>query len=285
MTSVPQVSSVTAEPHVSSELLEFYGNTIDESERLTSSADGLLELLRTQEILRRYLPSGRARVLDVGGGPGTHARWLVKDGHFVHVVDPVPRHVSHAATTGATVEIGDARNLTAPDHSYDVVLLLGPLYHLPERAERDRALAEALRVVKPGGLIAAAAVGRYATLFEHVATTRLDKEIVRDTVRERLRTGFHEPGSKGFSTVYFHTPQELAEELTQAGLDDVQLHNVEGPAWAVLKGTEQYTQGTIGNSPLFRAALEAARLADAHPALLCTASHLLAVGRAPHALT
>ena len=48
-------------------------------------------------------------------------------------------------------EVGDARDLNLPDSSVDAVVLLGPLYHLRERAHRVQALREASRVVRPGG--------------------------------------------------------------------------------------------------------------------------------------
>ncbi|WP_331723550.1 MULTISPECIES: class I SAM-dependent methyltransferase [unclassified Streptomyces] len=272
---------MTPEPQVAPEVLAFYTDTIDESTRLTSSADGLLELVRTKEILHRHLPPSPATVLDVGGGPGIHARWLIQDGYTVHVVDPVPRHVNQAVKTGATAELGDARKLTALDNSYDVVLLMGPLYHLLERQDRDRALAEALRTVKPGGLVAAAAIGRYASLFEHVATTLLDIDRVRDAVTDILGTGVHEPGRKGFTAAYFHTAQGLAEELTAAGVRGVEVYGIEGPAWAVLKGAEQHSGESVRDTAMFRAALEAARLAEPYPDLLAASSHMLAVGMAP----
>ncbi|MET9363210.1 class I SAM-dependent methyltransferase [Streptomyces sp. NPDC006632] len=271
---------MTPDPQVAPEVLAFYSETIDESERLTTSADGALELARTQEILRPLLPPAPARILDVGGGPGIHARWLVDDGYAVHVVDPVPRHIEQAASTGATAELGDARKLTADDHSYDAVLVLGPLYHLLERADRDQALAEAVRVVKPGGLVAAAAIGRYASLFEHVATTMLDRDRVHDAVVDILATGIHEPGRKGFTAAYFHTAESLAEEMTAAGLTGVTVRGIEGPAWAVLKGAEQHTGESVTGTPMFRAALRAARLAEPYPELLAASSHMLALATA-----
>ncbi|MFJ8311866.1 MULTISPECIES: class I SAM-dependent methyltransferase [unclassified Streptomyces] len=271
---------MTSDPVVAPEVLAFYTETIDESVRLTSSADGVLELIRTQEILRRHLPPAPARVLDVGGGPGIHAQWLTEAGYSVHIVDPVPRHVDQAPA-GVTAEVGDARKLSAPGHSQDVVLLLGPLYHLLEREERDRALAEALRVVKPGGLVAAAAIGRYASLFEHVATTLLDVERVHDAVFDILRTGRHEPGRKGFTAAYFHTAESLAEELTQAGVTGVTVTGIEGPSWGALKAAEVHTKESLRDSAMFRAALAAARLAEPYPELLAASSHMLAVGHAP----
>ncbi|MFI7342001.1 class I SAM-dependent methyltransferase [Streptomyces sp. NPDC050085] len=272
---------MSREPQLAPEIQSFYSETVDESVRLTRSADGALELVRTQEILRPRLPAAPAEVLDVGGGPGIHARWLSEAGYRVHVVDPVPRHVEQAATTGATAELGDARKLSAASDSYDVVLLLGPLYHLLERADRDQALAEAVRVAKPGGLVVAAAIGRYASLFEHVATTLLDRDRVRDAVADILTTGVHEPGRKGFTAAYFHTPGGLVEEVASAGLSNVSVHSVEGPAWAVLKGAEEHAQDSVQGSAMFRAALNAARLADSYPDLLASSSHLLAAGTAP----
>ncbi|QLE73477.1 class I SAM-dependent methyltransferase [Streptomyces rectiverticillatus] len=268
-------------PQVDTEIIDFYTDTFDEAERLTATADGMLEMARTQELLRRHLPPAPAAILDVGGGPGAHARWLTADGYRVHLVDPVARHVTQAAGTGCTAELGDARHLSADDGAYDVTLLLGPLYHLLDRADRDQALAEARRVTAPGGLIVAAAINRYASLFEHTATTWLDRESVREAVTDILATGVHEPGRKGFTAAYFHTGPELAEEMRAAGLRDIRVYAIEGPTWSLLKATEQHTGKPIPlDSPLFRAALAAARAAEPYPDLLAASSHLLAIGRA-----
>jgi SAM-dependent methyltransferase len=95
-----------------------------------------LEFVRTREIILRHLPQRQLRILDVGGGTGVHARWLAEAGHEVVVVDIVPRHVEAANELGAlglsvTAQLGDARRLAHTDGSFDVVLLLGPLYHFP----------------------------------------------------------------------------------------------------------------------------------------------------------
>src|SRR5262245_37817685 len=134
-----------------SEVRDHYEAEIVEAERLSRGA-GQLELVRTQEIVRRHLPPGSLRIHDVGGGAGVHAAWLADDGHAVHVVDPMPSHVEAAqrlasSTRRITAELGDARDLAAESESADAVLLLGPLYHLTDGADRRRALAEAARVV------------------------------------------------------------------------------------------------------------------------------------------
>src|SRR5215813_6779926 len=134
---------------------DHYEAEVVEAERLTRGA-GQLELLRTQEIIRRHLPPGPLTIHDVGGGAGAHAEWLANDGHAVHLVDPMPHHVQAAQRLASrdrriTAEVGDARHLAAENDSADAVLLLGPLYHLTERSDRLQALAEACRVVRPGG--------------------------------------------------------------------------------------------------------------------------------------
>src|SRR5580704_5760940 len=117
-------------------MLEHYGE-VRESERLSVGV-GELERLRTQDILRRYLPKPAAKILDVGGGPGVHALWLAREGYEVHLIDPVPHHVEQAQAASraqlgnpiASCSTGDARQIAWPEQSVDAVLFLGPLYHL-----------------------------------------------------------------------------------------------------------------------------------------------------------
>ncbi|MGW3913234.1 class I SAM-dependent methyltransferase [Streptomyces sp. NPDC005070] len=259
-------------------VMRFYGETVNEDSRLRSSADGRMELVRTQELLRRFLPPAPARVLDVGGGTGVHAEWLVKDGYDVTLVDPVPRHVESASAVCSAI-VGDARDLREPDDSFDVVQLLGPLYHLPDPDDRRTALAEAGRVVKPGGLVVAAAINRYASLFEHVTYAHLHTERIRESVSKILETSVYD-GVRGFTLSYFHRAEELEAELAASGLTEVQVFGIEGPAWSLVKAAEQQP-GEGPTDELIASAMEAARMAEPYPELLAASSHLLAVGKAP----
>ncbi|MFE0688914.1 class I SAM-dependent methyltransferase [Streptomyces xiamenensis] len=260
------------------EVEHYYTHGTDEDARLTRSADGRLEMLRTREILRRFLPPAPARVLDVGGGTGVHARWLVGDGYHVDLIDPVARHVEQARQVCAAT-LGDARSLPVPDAGYDAVNLLGPLYHLPDPADRRQALAEAVRAVRPGGLVAAAGINRYASVFDHAAAAQLHTDRMQASVSEILASALHD-GRGRFTVAYFHRAEELAGELREAGLVDVQVFGVEGPTWALLKAVEVQS-GAAPSDELFQSALAAARLADPYPELLAASSHLLAIGRSP----
>ncbi|WP_220183182.1 class I SAM-dependent methyltransferase [Sphaerisporangium album] len=137
------------------ELLAYYAQDREHG-RLREGRDRL-EFWRTQDVLRRMLPPAPARVLDVGGGTGAHAEWLAADGYEVELLDPVPLHVERAAeVTEVTARLGDTRRSPVPDASVDTVLLLGPLYHLAERAGRVRRRRPSRgRAVRAGGRLLA----------------------------------------------------------------------------------------------------------------------------------
>jgi ubiquinone/menaquinone biosynthesis C-methylase UbiE len=144
---------------VDPELRTFYTARFSEDDRLRGRAHGVLERVRTQELIARFLPPAPAVVLDVGGATGVHAEWLADGGYEVHVVDPIEEHVAQGCRLpGVTAEVGDARALMQGDASQDAVLLLGPLYHLLERRDRLSALREARRVARPGAPVLAAAI-------------------------------------------------------------------------------------------------------------------------------
>jgi ubiquinone/menaquinone biosynthesis C-methylase UbiE len=197
----------------------------------------------------------------------------------VRLVDPIPRHIEQARQVpGCVAELGDARQLAADDSSYDVVLLLGPLYHLPDAEDRRAALAEAYRVLRPGGLLAAAGINHYASLFEHTALAHLHDDGVQSSIASILKTRIHD-GKKSFTHAYFHSGQELRDEVAEAGFQEVEVFGVEGPTWAMLKATELYTGESVVGSPLFASALTAARMAEPYPELLAASSHMLGIGR------
>lgn len=130
----------------------------------------------------QWLAVPPARVLDVGGASGAYASWLSERGYQVQLIDPVPLHRAQATADGRfTVAAGDARGLEEDDSSYDAVLLPGPLYHLTDRADRVRALAEARHVSRPDGIVAAAVISRYATA--RVSDLKITQDMIVAQVR------------------------------------------------------------------------------------------------------
>jgi ubiquinone/menaquinone biosynthesis C-methylase UbiE len=233
-----------------------------------------LEFVRTRELLARHLPAPPARVLDVGGGPGTYAIPLRDGGYDVELVDPVPLHVEQA---GMGV-VGDARSLPFEDASADAVLLLGPLYHLIEAADRLAALREARRVLKPGGVLAAATISRLASTFDGFAQGYLADPRFAAMVEADVLEGVHrnpEPDAhpEWFTTAYFHRPEELRAELGQAGLEVEALLAIEGPA-SYRKDVDDWLADERREP-----ALAAIRRVETEPGMLAISSHVLAVAR------
>jgi ubiquinone/menaquinone biosynthesis C-methylase UbiE len=258
-----------------------YSTRHDESTRLSSTLKGQLEQARLHDLLTRYLPEPPAQVADVGGGPGVHASWLKERGYTVELLDPVPRHVEHARAAGISAQQGDARRLPWDNETFDAVLFAGPLYHLPEAAERRVALREAIRVLRPGGFLAAVAINRAANL---IGSTLANKLLPRHRiVTDILETGFS-PDNERMAETNYHTTIQLRTELTNAGLRSVTLHGLTGPGgWltVVLDAhfKDQELPETLREPDPLATALECSRLADRFPDLVPSSSLLFAVGQ------
>lgn len=177
------------------------------------------------------------------------------------------------------MQIGDARELTFADGSADAVLLLGPLYHLVKREDRLRALGEAGRVLKAGGVAIVAGISRFASTADGVVAGMLSDPRFASIVAEDVATGVHlnptaHPG--WFATAYFHRPDELAREVALAGLVPDGPVAVEGLGWLAPD-----VDALLDDINLRGRVLEAIRRVEREPALLGASAHFLVAGRSP----
>jgi 2-polyprenyl-3-methyl-5-hydroxy-6-metoxy-1,4-benzoquinol methylase len=250
--------------------------------RLFEEPRGVLERLRTWDVLSRVLPAG-GRVVDVGGGAGVHATWLAAQGHRVTMFDLASVHVEQAAASAGpdvdrpdfSIGRADGRYLPLRSESADVVMQMGPLYHLTDPEQRLAALGEARRATRPGGLIVVAAISRFAWLMDAYRHGWADRPAVQDSITYNLATGISQADPKpGDFWGYFHRPDELRSEVEAAGISDVSVYAVEGFAWMlpdlgpILDDNEQR-----------QALLTQLRSVEQEEAMLGASAHLLAVGR------
>ena len=172
-------------------LNEFYSH-YDEDGRL-SKKHGSVEFLTTMRYIGKYIKPGD-RVLEVGAGTGRYSHALARQGYAVDAVELIGHNIDvfqNNTQPGENISItqGNALDLSAfSDNTYDITLLLGPLYHLYTKEDKRQALREAIRVTRPGGVIFTAYVisdgclldegflRRNINVAEYVKTGLLDGE-------------------------------------------------------------------------------------------------------------
>ncbi len=147
----------------------FYGQ-YDEDGRTIRSRHGQLEYRTTMAYIHRYAAGG-SRVLEVGAGTGRYSLALAREGMDVTAVELVESNLAVLRENSKGTENirsfqGDAIDLGRfPDHSFDLTLLFGPMYHLYEAEEVNRAIDEAIRVTKPGGIMMFAFISVFAIMY------------------------------------------------------------------------------------------------------------------------
>ena len=147
-----------------------YYTSRDEDSRLKTQR-GSVEFLVTMHYIQKYLKSGM-RILEIGAGTGVYSHELARMGYKVDAVELVEHNIevfreNTAEGEDITVTQGDARVLSAfGDEEYDMVLLLGPMYHLFTHEDRVQAISETIRVAKKGGIVMAAYCGNDATVMQ-----------------------------------------------------------------------------------------------------------------------
>jgi len=219
--------------------------------RLDNPYEGAIEQEMNRRAFEELIPPG-ARVLDLGGGPGKWTIWLLRRGHRVVLGDVSPkmldiarRELAMAGVAAESVLELDARDLSVfPDGGFDVVLSLGPFYHLVDDADRRRALTEARRVLRPGGLLLATVMTRYpwtvGALLEGgpqriaAAGRALDTGVYQDPEPGRLTEAYLfrvEEVGPFFEAAGFRTRRLMASHTTAAGFrrrTDWEAHSASG---------------------------------------------------------
>ena len=189
---------------------------------------GIVEFETTMYHLRRFLRPGY-QLLDIGAGTGRYTSALMAEGYDVKAVELVQRNIDVFLKREPTANVvkGDARNMPfLPSATADITLLLGPLYHLIGSDEKVKALTEAKRVTKPGGLIFVAYLMNEYSILSYC----FDEERIGGLMeRGAVDSDFHIQATP--DELYDYVRIEDIDALNrEAGLERVTIFSPDGPA-------------------------------------------------------
>jgi ubiquinone/menaquinone biosynthesis C-methylase UbiE len=205
------------------EIINYY-NGYDEEIRLERDNLHRIEYITSTYFLDKVIKPG-SRILDVAAGTGKYAFYFANKGFSVTARDVVPRFVEcmKEKQKGSSVDmdilLGDARDLSMFEaNSFDVVLCMGPYYHLKEDKDRLKVIEECLRVLKKDGVIVSAYINRYAAYMAEVKDMNdlvREKELLEDIISKGLSS---REKTKAF---YFSYPKEIEDLMAYNNVEKI----------------------------------------------------------------
>lgn len=200
-----------------------------------------MEFEITKKILRKNIPLTAKKICDIGGGPGKYSFYLAKLGYEITLVDLVNENIAYAKKLQKKEGIELNNFITAnavnlkmiSDNEFDIVLLMGPIYHLTSKNSRSKAFAEALRILKKDGIIFTSFISKYERL-RFLAESN-PKYILKhnQNISNFMKTGAmsgsleHIDGKKSFTAGYFIDPLDIEKNMKKQGIETTSLYGLE----------------------------------------------------------
>ena len=260
----------------------FYSTTKMEANRLEQHLFQI-EGARSKQIIEEYLKPSM-KIADIGGATGVYSFWLSEKGHEVHLLDATPWHIEEAKRKEeeagkklGSVQVGDGRDLPFDSNTFDLVLLFGPLYHLQDEKDRIQSIKEAHRILKPGGIVLAATISRYASMFEGFWTDELRNPEFEIIVKGDLESGKHVNSTGNpfyFTTAYFHTQKERDKEFKAAVFAETDTKAIEGFGWLVPDFENRWKDQAYR-----KRLLDYVKRTESDPAMITISAHVMTIGR------
>lgn len=229
------------------EVIKSYENYREE-DRLTTNNARKTEFITTIRAFEELFPPG-VKVLDCAAGTGAYAFYLAEKGFDVTATDITPRHIQYIhdklkdKTYAMQTGVMDARDLHVfEDESFDIVLNMGPYYHLTEKKDREKCINECLRVLKKGGLLVTTYISRLSA-FTYVVTS--DASYLKEDFGKQLyQTGAlkHDDPYCFWTDTYYALPEEMEQAYTNKSLTIVDHFAQDGVAPLMRSVVDQWDE-------------------------------------------
>lgn len=236
----------------------------------------------TKRYLREYI-THPSTILDVGGGPGRYSIFLAGEGHTVTMFELAANNIQIARAKALEAQVvvkdfihGNALQLSElVTGEFDVVLCMGPLYHLTEEADRLKVMQQCVERLKPGGLLVASFISAYAPIVDCIKGYPEEVVKMKDNLLRFLDDGRNivAPDNPGFTTAYFINPQDIEGFMGSFGLEKLVITAVEG-----IPGQSEPKINALPEEA-YQAWLDIIYHTSTNPMTWSTSEHFLYIGR------
>lgn len=210
---------------------DFYDNLYDEWSRLDRHR---IEFDITKMYLDKYISNENLEIFDIGGGPGRYSFYLASKGHKVTLLDLSQHNIDVAKEKSKELNIeledyikGNALELDNINKKFDVILLMGPLYHLIKETDRKKSIENAIKLLKDDGILISSFISNYAPIQDSLLYLRFYGE-ENDVVEllSYLNDGINNE-EDGFTTAYFASADEAQNLMKNYNLNQLAFAGVE----------------------------------------------------------
>jgi S-adenosylmethionine-dependent methyltransferase len=256
------------------EIEHWYDTEYDEWKRLERHK---IEFDITKRYLDEFIKGDNLQIFDIGGGPGRYAMYLAEKGHKVTLLDLSNRNIEIAKRKSYEKGIilenyihGNALKLDKFEQQYDVVLLMGPLYHLIKESERRKAVDGALKLLKPNGIIITSFISNYAPIQDNLLHLFPIESV--GGLLGYLNNGENKD-REGFTTAYFIDSKEARAFMKSFGLKEIIFAGIEN-----ILGCKENEINKLDEIE-YRKWLEMGYYLSTDENLMGTSQHFLYIGR------
>ena len=253
-------------------VINFYENNYDEEQRLSKECDNrhIVEREVKKHIINSYLPE-QGSILEIGAGTGLYCVYLAQKGYKIYACDLVQKHVeiikekAHTMNLNINACIANAMELPFATETFDMVLLSGPIYHLQDMKDKQKAINEAVRCCKEGGIV----VVDYLSQIHGF----IQKAIHNEEIFANISDADIENLKYNDAIFSFDRPTEIRKMLEMAKLKNIEFYGTDSISRFIKEDINWF-----GTSALERWIKFIIRVSS-EPGCIELSEHCLAVGR------